>query len=225
MNWMWGHLPLLPLAVERKGSLHADTEHQDVLLAVVVFTEEAITRLRVIIRDSHVVDWESRIRRVPQCCCGDVYRHEVLSPVKGTRRKRNLPLRIRSPERNSFAQDDGCRKMEEIVVVERQAEVRRQEPGRTKKSRESPPNEGERENVGRNKDTHEELAEQTHKGEGPQEREDTDGVKNEASACRSLGRCPPVLGMVALRGGARTVCPVGFWSVLGSPPLDAPRAP
>ena len=34
-----GHLPLLPLAVERKGNLHADTEHQDVLLALVVFTE------------------------------------------------------------------------------------------------------------------------------------------------------------------------------------------
>ena len=37
-------------------------------------------------------------------------------------------------------------------------------------------------------------------GNVSREREDTVCVKNEESTCWSLGRCPPVLGMVALRG-------------------------
>ena len=37
-------------------------------------------------------------------------------------------------------------------------------------------------------------------GNGPQEREETIRIKIVASTCRSWGRCPPVLGMVALRG-------------------------
>ena len=160
-----GHLPLLPLAVERKGSLHADTEHQDVFFALVVFTEKAITRLRIIIRGSHVVEWVSRIRRVPQRCCGYVYRPECC-----------LWSKVRDGNATCLSASD-----EEIVVVARQAEARRQELGRTKKSKEANP-------------------EQKHLGEGAQEREDTDRVKSVASACQSLGRCPPVLGMVALRG-------------------------
>ena len=68
------------------------------------------------------------------------------------------------------------------------------------KSRGSPPNEGVRKHVGHNKDTNEEVVDRIHMGEGPQEREANDRVESVASACRSLGRSPPVLGMVARRG-------------------------
>ena len=56
-------------------------------------------------------------------------------------------------------------------------------------------------------------------GNGPQEREETLRIKNVASTCRSWGRCPPVLGMVALRGprgllvGSRVAALDGYCSL------------
>ena len=46
-----------------------------------------------------------------------------------------------------------------------------------------------------------------------QEREDTIRIKSVASTCRSLGRRPPVLGMVALRGVLAVSAP---WALVGS---------
>ena len=80
-------------------------------------------------------------------------------------------------------------------MATRPAEAR----GQDKEEQGNPPNEGVRKHVSHNKDTHEEVAERIHIGEGLQEREDIDRVSIVASACRSWGRCPPVLEMVARR--------------------------
>ena len=78
---------------------------------------------------------------------------------------------------------------------------------------EGPPQDEACKRVEHRSDMHEEVANRRHKGKGSQERVLAVRIKSVASTCRSWGRCPPVLGMVALRG---MLTPSAPWDLDGS---------
>ena len=82
---------------------------------------------------------------------------------------------------------------------------------------EGPPQDEACKRVEHRSDMHEEVANRRHKGKGSQERVLAVRIKSVASTCRSWGRCPPVLGMVALRGMLTPSAP-WIWTVHRSPP-------
>ena len=188
-----------------------DTEHQNVLLDLQVSIEKTITWLRIISRHSFKLrskrershHWNVRCKNLlvftvdqPRSFCIQTFRLWLLF--------------TKSKCRNAAAQ------MSPVKDTRQQETTKENEGEHGRRSESTIQVEGHVEGVHRHIVEEEDASRNV--GNLNREREHTVRIKSVASACRSLGRCPPVPGMVALRGYSHCL-PRGLWPVLGRRPL------
>ena len=178
-------------------------KNQDEFVDLDVSIKKTITRLRIISRRS-AVDREDRIGKVPVLGIAkyDVTRFRRMQSINlaASVFKLSDPGSLSKIKVQQWSWRDVCR------------------------TRVETPDEGSREQetadvVGEDRLIVEDEDASKNVGNVSREREDTVCVKNVESTCRSLGRCPPVLGMVALRGVLALSAP---WGLLVGSRVAAP---